>query len=262
MDSKTLKGEWWAPSNPEKRVAGIVQYVPSGSHAELFGILGDNESDKNLFQNSVEDLHQGIIHGETTDAEFVTIVDAIADKRNNPDMLSDQGISSCKYQFSRVYIGGNFECEPKFSQYAVSFDGLVEWFKPSRIEVENQGNENEPNDIISKYLVKEPRTLDIDLESAKVEFVFSHGTSTSLQQTKLTEDVSISIKLDEPIKYLEFKSEYLRPIQRYIALATGAPIQPTSITGIKSPMPPSINILTKIPDFAPEDRSVSPVHSF
>lgn len=260
MNSKTLKGEWWAPSNPEKRVAGIVQYIPSGSHAELFGILGDDdESDKNLFQSSVEDLHHGIIHGETTDAEFVTIVDAVADERNNPDILSDQGISSTKYQFSRIYIGDNFECEPKFSQYTLSFDGLVEWFEPSRIEMKNPSNVDNTEDIIGKYLLKKSRTLEINLESAKLEFVFSHGSSTSLQQTKLTEGVSISIKLDEPMKYPCFNSEYLRPIQRYIALATGAPIQPNSITGIKSSNPPGIDILTKIPDFAPENRSVSPV---
>jgi hypothetical protein len=51
MDPATFKDEWWTPDNPEKRVAGIIEYTPSGGNAELFGVLRTNRSRGEIFEN-------------------------------------------------------------------------------------------------------------------------------------------------------------------------------------------------------------------
>lgn len=259
MDPKTFKGEWWTPDNPEERVAGIIEYTPSGGNAELFGVLGTNrEPGGDIRERTIDDLHQGILQGETTDTELITIAGAVPTGENTPDMLSGDGISTTRYQFSRIYIGEHFDTEPSFSQFTVSLDGLVEWFGASRVEMEVAGEE-ESDKIDTKYLVKEHKEVNIDLESAQLTFLISPGVNSSLQETTLTEGVSMNIRLDTELTFLEFRNEYLQPLQRYIALATGTPVQPTSITGINSSKVQGVSILTNIPEFAPNDRSVSPV---
>lgn len=260
MDSKTFKGEWWTPDDPEERVAGIIEYMPSGGSAELFGVLGTTrDPDGDIREQALDDLHRGILHGETTDAELVTIAGAVADGENHPGILSGDGISTTQYLFSRIYIGEHYDTEPEFSQFTVSVDGLVEWFSPSRVEMQVPDGEEDSEQIDTVFLVKRTKEVNIDLESAQLTFVLSPGFSTNLQETTLTEGVSMNIRLDNEITYPEFKREYLQPLQRYIALATGAPVQPTSITGINSSESQRITILTNIPEFAPNDRSVSPV---
>ncbi|WP_336330881.1 HEPN domain-containing protein [Haloarcula sp. CGMCC 1.2071] len=259
MDSKTFKGEWWAPDDPEERVAGIIEYMPSGGNAELFGVLGtDLELGRDIPERPIDDLHQGILHGETTDAELITIADAVVAEENNPDVLSDAGISTTRYQFSRIYIGEHFDTEPAFSQFSVSFDGLAEWFGASRVEMEVP-DEEDLDEVNLKFYVKEHKEINIDLQSAQLTFFISPGVSSSSQETTLTESVSMNICLDAELTFKEFRNEYLQPLQRYIALATGAPVQPTSITGIDSSNVQGVSILTNIPEFAPGDRSVSPV---
>jgi hypothetical protein len=148
MDPATFKDEWWMPDNPEKRVAGIIEYTPSGGNAELFGVLRTNrEPGRDIRERTLDDLHQGILQGETTDAEFITIADAVPTGETHPDMLSGDGISTTRYQFSRIYPGEHFDTEPSFSQFTVSLDGLVEWFGASRVEMEVAGEEGDRNRI-------------------------------------------------------------------------------------------------------------------
>lgn len=71
--SHTYKGYWWLPSNPNEKVAGILEYIPNDSiRLEIFG---DFYTDSNLstLKRILEGEKVSVIHGECSDATKITL---------------------------------------------------------------------------------------------------------------------------------------------------------------------------------------------
>lgn len=71
--SHTYKGYWWHPSNPDEKVAGILEYIPNDSiRLEIFG---DFNSDSNLttIKRILEGEKVDVIHGECSDTKKITL---------------------------------------------------------------------------------------------------------------------------------------------------------------------------------------------
>ena len=256
MDPQTFKGQWWSPESPEDKVPGIVEYHPEEGEADLFGTLVESEEDEEVrfLETDVEDHVDGFLLGETIDAELVTITDATPVNVNQPSVVHDVGLPNSEYKFTRVYTGSHFEEEPEFNQISFSFDGLAEWFGESRIEHEIP----EEDEMQSRYGVKEPKTVEIELPDAKVTFFVGTTVSSSVTTTELEDSVRVNIRPDEALTFPALNNQYINPLQRYLALATATPVQPTDISGTADE-DTRVEVLSNIPSHAPENRSVSRV---
>lgn len=256
MDAQTFKGKWWSPDSPDEKVPGIVEYHPEEGKIDLFGTLVESEEDEDVrfLEIDLDDHVDGFLLGETVDAELVTITDATPVNVNQPSAIHDVGLPNSEYKFTRVYTGGHFDEEPKFSQISFSFDGLAEWFGESRVRPEFP----DEDDMQSRYGVKEPKTIEVELPDADVTFFVGTAFSSSLTTTELEDSVSVNISPDNPLTFPELSEQYINPLQRYVALATATPVQPTDISGTVDE-DVRIEVLSNIPSHAPEDRSVSPV---
>lgn len=254
MDSRVFKGEWWSPDAPEHRVPGIVEYASDKGEAEFFGALCENGGEEeHLVKKSLDDYFDGFLLGETINSKYITIPDSVITRTSPPDVLSNKGLPASWYEFTHVYVGGHFTEEPEFEQITFSFDGLAEWLSNSRVELENTDDEK----VQSKYTVHYPKEIKIGLESAEITFVISAEMSMERTAIEISDGASINVRLENSLTFPEIREQYIQPLQRYLALATSTPIQPTTINGISSEGN-SIKILSNIPSHAPDDRSVSP----
>jgi len=255
MDSRTFKGEWWSPESPEDKVPGIVEYHPERGEAELFGTLieADHNEDIPLMEMDFEEYIDGALLGETTDSELVTIADAVLTHVSGSS-IGGPGLPDSEYQFTRLYVGGQFDEEPEFSQVSFGFDGLAEWFDESRIRWEIPDDD----DLRSRYKVKEPKEFEIELPDADVSFLVGTRSSSSSTRKELEDSVSVNIKPDDSLTFPTLKARYIKPLQRYLALATATPVQPADISGTVGDET-RVDILSNIPSYAPEDRSVNQV---
>lgn len=258
MESKTYKGEWWSPDASDKRVPGIVEYTRDAGEAEFLGLLGGPSERVDFMEVSHDDYYDGFLLGETTDAEYVTIADAVLTEPSIPDMMSEKGIPSSQYRFTRIYEGGHFDEEPEFNQLSFTFEGLVEWFGQSRIDYEIL-NENE--DVRTRYNVKDTKEITVQLDSAELTFVFGIGGVQSTTKTVLEDSVSANIQLEDPTTFPALRRQYIQPLQRYFALATSEPVQMQDVTGIQ-PEGNRVKIRSTIPDHTPQAGDVNQASVF
>lgn len=256
MEGRKFKGKWWSPDSSEEKVPGIVEYHPEGGEVDLFGTLVESDEDEeaHFLEVDFEDHIDGFLLGETIDSELVTITDAIPVNITHHLTGGGAGLPNSQYKFTRVYTGGHFEKEPEFNQVSFSFDGVAEWFGESRIEHEIP----EEDEIRSRYGVKEPKKIEIELPDAEVTFFVDTAVSRSLTTTELEDLVRVNIRTDEPQTFPYLNAQYIDPLQRYLALATTTPVQPTDISGTVDE-DTQVVVLSNIPSHAPEDRSVSRV---
>ncbi|EMA56815.1 ApeA N-terminal domain 1-containing protein [Halococcus thailandensis] len=255
MDAQTFKGKWWSPNSPDEKVPGIVEYHPEEGEVDLFGTLVESEEDDeeaHFMEMDLEDHVEGFLLGETIESKLVTITDAVPVNISRPSIGNEAGHPNSVYKFTRVYTGGHFEEEPEFNQVSFGFNGLAEWFGESRIEHEVSDEDG----IRSRYGVKEPKTVEIKLRDAELTFFVGTTVSSSVTATELEDSVRVNIIPDEPLPFPELSNRYINPLQRYLALATATPVQPTDVSGMVGE-DTWIKVFSNIPSHAPADRSVS-----
>lgn len=66
------KGYWWLPNNPDEKVAGILTYTPHESI--ILELLGNFDSEKTPVETLFEEETEKIIHGFTSDAKEITLM--------------------------------------------------------------------------------------------------------------------------------------------------------------------------------------------
>lgn len=257
MEPQTFKGKWWSPEAPEEKVPGIVEYHPEQGEADLFGTLveSDEEEETHFLEMNLKNHVDGFLLGETIDSELVTITNAVPVNVTHPSVGDGAGLPNSEYRFTRVYTGGHFHDEPKFSQISFSFDGLAEWFGESRIEYEFA----DEDELRSRYEVKKPKTIEIELDEADIIFFLGTVASSSVTTIELEDSVGVTVDLDGTLTFPELSNQYINPLQRYLALATTTPVQPTDISGTVEEEDTQVEVLSNIPSHTPEDRSVSQV---
>ena len=74
-----IKGMWYLPAHPEKRVAGILYYTPNKTlKLELIGSFWGRKKAESISEKDVTD----VIYGEGSDAQKIGSSDISSDKLN------------------------------------------------------------------------------------------------------------------------------------------------------------------------------------
>lgn len=121
-----IKGTWWLPDKPNKRIPGVLRFSnENGIALELHGSLRSN--------HRTDILVAGLIHGDTYQGKAVSIYDCFE--------IRNDGNSSVMVG-NHIFIGKHFDSsdEMKFSMAQVSYEHLEEWLGGWRFE----RNLNEP----------------------------------------------------------------------------------------------------------------------
>lgn len=126
-DKIESKGYWFLPDKPDDKIAGVLTFIPHESIVlELIG----------GFSNNYEEFFSGIneakiIHGVTSDAKIITLVNCFPSTSRNFSSTFPITIYNCHY----LIIGKHLDShnDPSFYKASVLFPQLTYWCFPDAI---------------------------------------------------------------------------------------------------------------------------------
>lgn len=99
-DRLEYKGYWYLPDNKDKKVAGILTFVPNDKiQLELFGSFNQGERPFDIF---LDKKNSPIICGVTSDAKDITLINC---ESSSKSLNFDSTFPIIKYNFQYLIVG-------------------------------------------------------------------------------------------------------------------------------------------------------------
>jgi hypothetical protein len=212
-------GEWWLPSEPERRLGGLLTLEPGQEpQLHLAGQLSDLR--RRLGATVVE--HPTIL-GVTALGRPVTLVSAIESGGQVNLFVSDAG--DTVVTAPRAYMGDHFEREARatFRRMDLRLSHLDSWFPPSPITQDVVAPRGR---LRRTTLTLEPRR-SVEVKMNFGALVFGHdSTSTGDRRTeaKFTQNASIvaTTSRRQPLEW--WLRRVVKPLRYLLAISTERPI--------------------------------------
>lgn len=137
---QTYKGYWWLPTNPEKKVAGILEYIPNVSITlEIFGTFTSSNA-HNTIKLITQNERIEIIHGETSEAKEITLFNCFSSGEWNTSTFPLIHFSCTKLLIGKLLDNYNLCC---FFKAYCKIPELSFWCPPKLIQqTYNLGKKN------------------------------------------------------------------------------------------------------------------------
>lgn len=193
-------GYFWLPAKPDNRLPGILRVTETGeTTVEVIGIFGDTLAEMN---DSTPEL--GRIVGVIENGDIITLDHCFYRNRN----ISFGGISKSTILANFLLRGVQYdEGEPvTLSRFRFSVEGLDEWLSVSGLCVEHNRSERS-----ASINFNPPKEIAVQLADG---IGFSFTFCWTLPDTPIVTEAKITQKA-----YITLKSESLRPIEDFLALA-------------------------------------------
>lgn len=126
-----IQGYWYLPYNPENRVAGILYYCPNETiRLELIGSF-ESPTEYLLSERNDKPDNTTIIHGESSNARQITLVNCSAYGSLNFSCSFPMQKFTAQFVLSGIYVG-DFK-EKLFNSIAVELPNLTSWVNNYRL---------------------------------------------------------------------------------------------------------------------------------
>ncbi len=221
-------GEWFSPSDKEKRVSGTLNYSASDTITlELYGSLGDR-------QDLLDFTDFSILHGLSNDSKQITLYHCFRTGSSGSLFSNDEyGKPIIFYKIKFLFIGIHIHKEEdlKFDNFTSEIHNLGEWLGISGFKNKLTGTDKDDFDISIQYKFPTPIEFKID-EIANGYFTFKlEGPSRYRYQKSysIEQKVMFGIGFKEEIS-IEKLLSYLFRFQNFLALALYENTYPISIT--------------------------------
>lgn len=226
LDSNTsfaAMGYWWTPENPDKRIAGVLKFIPNVSiELKLFGSLSGNFLSGNALR---------FINGNLEGGTLVTLY-------KNARRNSTFGTSFPTEIFSSIHCFFNAnlisENELNFSEIKVYFSHLHEWLSPDLFEIDSDYKNKSDRKIKMEF--SPLKNLSYNVPFLKCSLGFGSDFHYNLRPKKkfhLINDVFNSLKFEENIHLSEYSLITYRLLSFY-SLLIGDPIDINKMIFIKN----------------------------
>jgi hypothetical protein len=140
-DTFELKGHWWLPETPNRKIPGVLVYSPGEIQLELLGVLRD----ENAFNSLAADILQAdepapFIYGNVGRGGYCTLKDCLRDDLNIP--INSPDLATSTWVADNLFVGVHFatDADIRFLSWALEFSQLEDWladmpFKPERFQL-------------------------------------------------------------------------------------------------------------------------------
>ncbi len=217
---KTIKyeGFWWLPSNLDKKLFGIIEFLDKS--IIHFSVLGTFTQDRSL-DNS--DFYE-IILGITKEGKDITLVKSSCIKTNIP---SCQGIIHKEYRVTSVFLEIHYKTlkEMKFYKIVVEYDYLAHWVY--------YGIPNFIKEWYSQQPLENQNNPNLEAKTTKGKISIRVFANTFLDCLEFKQEKRSQIIIDLIEKELDINEwylSYLYPLQNFLTLATNQKNLITSIS--------------------------------
>lgn len=219
MKKENFKGNWWLPSNPEKKVPGTLFF--SGQNTITLELLGSFRTMLSL--NSLKIYSEPIINGETVEGKSITLCDCI----DNGSITNFSSASKQDYLVSRVFLGRNFENteQIKFKQISAQYTYLHFWAQSSLVNLNLEEN-------AFKVECKRFQSITAETSFAKMILASWVDFSQGSQKTDLNQCEAFEFESKSELSTNEWYFNFVYPIQNLLSLATGTPNYLEKLTAI------------------------------
>ncbi|HJU13267.1 MAG TPA: HEPN domain-containing protein [Candidatus Nitrosotalea sp.] len=235
-----MKGYWWFPDTPDKKLPGTLYYSPDDMHLELIGSLTDITQFHKQFEHE-------IILGFTTNGKPVTLYKCYTSNFS----MSHPSIPTTSYRAIFYFVGMHFSKEEdiKFNQVSTHLIHFDEWMGIS-------GFFSDVDDILAnkvRILYSQPPAIKFELnEQFSITIGFGYSVNSKLHDEKeqrITQKIAINIEAKSEVSFFEFQ-KILSDIRQFLGLACLNPIYPLEVNGFTKSNEQTINNQTIQPQIS------------
>jgi hypothetical protein len=223
-------GWWFLPSNPDKKTTGKVTFAPNEKiQLELIGCF---YSEEELISRLSESSNTAIIHGITSDAQEITLINSSSSVSWNQSAPSPVTIYNCDYMIQGALLTDiNEKC---FSRIEIDIAELNTWLPFNVLEHSIQSDEAGAVKEIKASLLPEKAfktSTDIDNDT-KLTLTKGGRYSATEQFNTITFSQTTSCKIENIKDKSAFYTLYTKAelFREFLSLATVSPATYTSIT--------------------------------
>lgn len=220
------KGYWWRPTSPEKPAPGIMTYIP---HEELrLELTGDFDQYKGAVAAFMEPGDEEIIHGLTSDAEKVTLVNCFSSKSINFSCPFPMTKYNCQYAVIGKHIDNlNQDC---FYKAYVHFPIMSLWCHPGAIQFEYSENSKGKIGGVSISFSTDKKIIDaVDIdENTSLELRASIEYESDSLAPKIRQSTFLKISKQQDSNIKSFCSDIFI-FEQFLSLASLASVQCSDI---------------------------------
>lgn len=231
MKDLEIKGEWWIPEKPDKKISGILAMKPEEYSAlELHGSFEENNSFIKPSDKEFEKIK--IICGNSLNGKEITLQGChISNVNSNLNVESGKSYTTTRMMIEKVFIGHHFSEEPKFKELIIEFPYLPNWFNKRTFNVQREDS----NQTTIKFT---PWSKECSVDDVKILFFIGNNINESYGQSdsySVNKTAFVKIKVNDEISYSQL-SNYMWGINNFLNFAIGKEIFPSKIKGtIKNP---------------------------
>lgn len=229
MQNLEIKGEWWLPEKPEKKISGILTMKPEEYPAlELHGSF-----EENIIKSSDEDFKKiNIICGNSLNGKEITLQGCYTSNiNNNVNVESGKKYTTARIMIERIFLGHHFSEEPKFKELIVEFPYLSNWMNKRTFNVQREDEQQTTINFI-------PWSKECSVEDVKILFYIGNDINESYGQSdsfNLNKTAFIKIIANDEISYSQLSS-YMWGVNNFFNFAVGKETFPCKMKGsVKNP---------------------------
>lgn len=221
-DRLEYKGYWYLPDNPDKKVAGVLTYIPEESI--MLELIGWFEPQKNPIEVFLNQKKENIIHGIASNAKEITLVNCYASGSINFNCPFPIVRYNCQYLIIDKHIGSL--AEPSFYKAQVLSPVLSYWCHPGALQNDIQFDENNKFKTITisfKEYTNDENTINITWIDENTKLYLKKGVNYNSSEFYLTPKIEQSTFLEIHKKNDSSINEFLSDIslyEQFLSLAT------------------------------------------
>lgn len=200
-----FKGYWFTPENPHNRVAGILTYIPNEKiKLELIGAF-ETPHEYVKTRVSGNKNHPLIIHGETSSARKVTLINCrpAAASLNFSCSFAMQSYI-VQYVLDGIYIN-DFK-EQVFDKISLSLPHLTTWVNHYSLDHSITYNENGPRAFNLGYDLDNAHLITVDIDdnlTVEIEYICSTADKYN-EEVVIKQSHQLNIMAKKPIDFSHF----------------------------------------------------------
>jgi hypothetical protein len=229
-ETTTIKGTWWLPENPDRKLVGEITYSSTGGAAiDLYDYFLEEWSTAPL-----------TVWGITADGKAVTVFDGYT--RNMTEHSSGAKVS--KIASNSAVIGGHFESKGhlKFYEVSASLSHLQRWVWSTGIHIT-------PDNSGMKWAITQERQPDISLgmvDGLELVLQFEGQLKPGFGNCELSETCFLTVKAQTATNYAVLE-RIIQQFQHFLALGISRPVYALSVKGRPEKWTDDVAVLAKQP---------------
>lgn len=211
------KGYWWLPNHPSRQVAGVLNYYPN--EKIVLELIGTFDSEKVAVVALLSKKTENIIHGLTSNAEKITLINCISSGSANFSCDFPIIRYSCQFIVVGKYLE-DFECKC-FYKARVIIPELSSWCHPALLKTTLYDDpDNGMRKILISFEIEDKIINNTDIDD-KTSLIVGAGVNYEgkLFSPKIEQYAYIEILKQDDASIQDFYKNIYR-FEQFLSLAT------------------------------------------